>query len=778
MAFSITSSFDSDFYLTQNPDVAAAIEAGLFESAEQHFNQFGFSEGRDPNPYFDTSFYLEQNPDVASAGINPLNHFNQFGETEGRSPNAIFNPTYYLEQNPDVAASGISPFLHFINHGAGEGRSPNASVASQTSEGFDEAAYLAANPDIADAIANGSLSSGYEHWLLFGFDEGRSGAQNTGGDPIDQPNNSGTPSGNPDDSPADPDAPGAPGGGGGTPAPAPVASLSAGELSLINLNGTSGIITLEGGNVIVTAANDGARSQSFSLDEITSLDLNGFSGQMTGDTLDALAAALAGERLTVSGLLNDDGSALNISGVDFGDIKDGALTAPNVALFDFAGLTAQQLVPTSFTVNGSYSDALKAFWVALDGNYYDALPVQDAEVNTNFLRLGNDYVNFLEDGNAALLDVVQTKSGGNPDYTERQQTLHDNILGNLGESTVTWRVGNGATDVRTELAEEFADRPSVPSGFDNTLEAVQDAKEWDVDSTNGKDFAIDRSDANIVVKIGELDDIAQNTDEMWNGSGNTVTDFRIVQIVDSEIELGLKAKIRKVRDFEDSERTDLLETTYYTNVDSTGGEVRPWNSPGYIKDVATGSGPEPLAAWSFDLSIATNIDDSNGSDPQLSDYQFKLLLDVDKSEQTSFVTFILDPDDAGNWLFLEAADSGVQSVMESLLAAGGDADNRAFLVDNVGEDEKNSGSDTQEPVYVAQNSQNYGFANGSYEMLVNAFDDIAYELDGTKTVNVDYWEAESDDGYFTIGLEAYTQDGVTLLGQNFIEVNSVGAAVP
>ncbi|EEE45807.1 cadherin repeat domain-containing protein [Roseibium alexandrii] len=215
MAFSITSSFDSDFYLSQNPDVAAAIEAGLFESAEQHFNQFGFSEGRDPNPYFDTSFYLEQNPDVAAAGINPLNHFNQFGETEGRSPNAIFNPTYYLEQNPDVAASGISPFLHFINHGASEGRSPNASVASQTSEGFDEAAYLAANPDIADAIANGTFSSGYEHWLLFGFDESRSGAQNTSGDPIDQPSNDGTPNDSPDDSPADPDAPGAGGGGGG-----------------------------------------------------------------------------------------------------------------------------------------------------------------------------------------------------------------------------------------------------------------------------------------------------------------------------------------------------------------------------------------------------------------------------------------------------------------------------------------------------------------------------------------------------------------------------------
>jgi pectin methylesterase-like acyl-CoA thioesterase len=215
MAFSVNTSFDSAYYLSQNPDVAAAIEAGLIGSAEEHYNLFGFSEGRDPNPYFDTSFYLEQNPDVAAAGINPFDHFIEFGEAEGRAPNAIFDPAYYLAQNPDVAASGMSPFLHFINNGAAEGRAPNASVASQIGEGFDETAYLGANPDVAAAVGNGGLSSGYQHWLLFGFDEGREGAQNLAGETLDQPSNDGTPADNPDDSPADPDAPGAPGGGGG-----------------------------------------------------------------------------------------------------------------------------------------------------------------------------------------------------------------------------------------------------------------------------------------------------------------------------------------------------------------------------------------------------------------------------------------------------------------------------------------------------------------------------------------------------------------------------------
>lgn len=38
---------------------------------------------------------------------------------------------------------------------------------------FDEGRYLALNPDVADAVAAGSLTSGYVHYLAFGQDEGR-----------------------------------------------------------------------------------------------------------------------------------------------------------------------------------------------------------------------------------------------------------------------------------------------------------------------------------------------------------------------------------------------------------------------------------------------------------------------------------------------------------------------------------------------------------------------------------------------------------------------------
>ena len=49
-----------------------------------HFQNIGWTEGRDPNAWFDTAGYLNANTDVAAAQINPLVHFLQAGHYEGR----------------------------------------------------------------------------------------------------------------------------------------------------------------------------------------------------------------------------------------------------------------------------------------------------------------------------------------------------------------------------------------------------------------------------------------------------------------------------------------------------------------------------------------------------------------------------------------------------------------------------------------------------------------------------------------------------------------------
>jgi hypothetical protein len=141
--------FDEQYYLQQNPDVAAAVSKGAFASGQAHFNAFGRFENRDPNAYFDTSFYLGQYPDVAASGLNPFQHFIQFGSKEFRAFNAN-----------ELAA------IDTDNNG-------------QLNE-FNVQAYLDANPDVKAAVNSGALPSAYQHFVIFGQFEGRTATLNNG----------------------------------------------------------------------------------------------------------------------------------------------------------------------------------------------------------------------------------------------------------------------------------------------------------------------------------------------------------------------------------------------------------------------------------------------------------------------------------------------------------------------------------------------------------------------------------------------------------------------
>ena len=109
--------FDYVYYLQNNPDVAAA---GV--DAFQHFREFGWREGRDPNAFFDTKGYLANYADVKAANVNPLDHYNQFGWHEGRDPSAGFDTSSYLSSYADVNAAHINPLTHFLHFGIYEGR--------------------------------------------------------------------------------------------------------------------------------------------------------------------------------------------------------------------------------------------------------------------------------------------------------------------------------------------------------------------------------------------------------------------------------------------------------------------------------------------------------------------------------------------------------------------------------------------------------------------------------------------------------------------------------
>ena len=179
--------FDETFYLQSHPDVAAAVQEGLFTSAVQHFEYFGISEVRAPNAFFDEDLYLLTFTDVNTAVINGgfdsgLQHYLQFGFDEGRDGLGLnfeigdiviaelFDETYYLSQNPDVVAELANDtfsygYEHFLQYGLNEGRNPSVY--------YDEVLYLTIYADVSIAVANGQFSSGLEHYLEFGHRENR-----------------------------------------------------------------------------------------------------------------------------------------------------------------------------------------------------------------------------------------------------------------------------------------------------------------------------------------------------------------------------------------------------------------------------------------------------------------------------------------------------------------------------------------------------------------------------------------------------------------------------
>lgn len=94
--------------------------------------------------------------------------------------NGDFNEAGYLAANPDVAdavESGEidSARLHYIGYGYFEGR-------LGATPDVDERWYLRANPDVGAAVRAGKLSSAREHFTLAGAGEWRSPSPRYEGD--------------------------------------------------------------------------------------------------------------------------------------------------------------------------------------------------------------------------------------------------------------------------------------------------------------------------------------------------------------------------------------------------------------------------------------------------------------------------------------------------------------------------------------------------------------------------------------------------------------------
>ncbi len=104
--------FDSDWYLSNAPDVAAS---GL--SAERHYLVYGGFEGRDPGPHFSSSTYLKLWGDVAVSGLNPLIHYHVAGKSEGRWAGRARSKRPALPPIPERVVYVVGHTLPFSSNG-------------------------------------------------------------------------------------------------------------------------------------------------------------------------------------------------------------------------------------------------------------------------------------------------------------------------------------------------------------------------------------------------------------------------------------------------------------------------------------------------------------------------------------------------------------------------------------------------------------------------------------------------------------------------------------
>lgn len=127
---------------------------------------------------FDVEWYRKRYPEaVAEAGSAEtsalLQNYLQQGQKAARSPNRWFDETWYLVRNPDVATAVreddlSSGFEHYVRYGYSD-RAPHWL--------FSEAHYRVCNPGITtDVLRAGGFVNGYDHYLSGGEEGIRSGS--------------------------------------------------------------------------------------------------------------------------------------------------------------------------------------------------------------------------------------------------------------------------------------------------------------------------------------------------------------------------------------------------------------------------------------------------------------------------------------------------------------------------------------------------------------------------------------------------------------------------
>lgn len=195
---SLNSFFDEMFYRRSNPDVVDAILKGQFFSGLIHYILYGIKEGRPPNERLAErlkggfrEYSLAECVDDLPYQARVAAEYSEFRRAFRRSnivdfyngllrkiigesyrpgfdglARSEFDPEYFREQFPEMSdLPHDALFYTYLRLARDVGASPNRE--------FDEKFYLAFNYDVRNAVSNGDLHCGFEHYLFAGRSENR-----------------------------------------------------------------------------------------------------------------------------------------------------------------------------------------------------------------------------------------------------------------------------------------------------------------------------------------------------------------------------------------------------------------------------------------------------------------------------------------------------------------------------------------------------------------------------------------------------------------------------
>ncbi len=127
---------------------------------------------------FNSEFYATQNPDLAEAGITTegglKDHWLTHGIQEGRQGSANFNSKWYMDNYPNLGINGIKTpadaIAHYADHGLGEGRKTSSLTSDVAlSQDLNMDIYQPANPEgkkvpvVINLVGGGWASAEKDH---------------------------------------------------------------------------------------------------------------------------------------------------------------------------------------------------------------------------------------------------------------------------------------------------------------------------------------------------------------------------------------------------------------------------------------------------------------------------------------------------------------------------------------------------------------------------------------------------------------------------------------